>query len=264
MTKMEPARSVAVVLPAYNEEPNLARTVTTAQAYLAESMDDYRIVVVNDGSADGTGAVAARLAGADPEHLIVVTHPVNRGYGAAVRSGIAAALETDCAWIFLTDADGQFDLTEIGMLLGVAGEEDAALVTGWRTRRADPPIRRLNATLWSTASRLLLGLHVHDVDCAFKLVHRRVLAGMALEGEAAVISPELLAKAAHAGYRIREVPVSHFPREAGEQSGANLRVIVRSLVGLARLRLRLAAQPTGEPGVRARFAPRGHGHGAAD
>ncbi|HET9015550.1 MAG TPA: glycosyltransferase family 2 protein [Thermomicrobiaceae bacterium] len=256
---MEPARSVAVVLPAYNEEPNLARTVRGAQDYLSRAMDDYRVVVVDDGSADGTGTVAAALAATDPEHVIVVTHPVNRGYGAAVRSGIAAALATECPWIFLTDADGQFDLSEIGMLLGVAGEEQADLVTGWRTRRADSTIRRLNATLWSTASRLLLGLHVHDVDCAFKLVHRRVLAGMTLEGEAAVISPELLAKTAHAGYRIVEVPVSHFPREAGEQSGANLKVIVRSLFGLVRLRLSLVRAPAGAPGL-----PRRTARGSAD
>jgi len=257
---MEPAASVAVVLPAYNEAPNLARTVTTAQAYLARTMDDYRIIVVNDGSADRTGAIADELAAADPAHVVVVTHPVNRGYGAAVRSGIAEALRTDCPWIFLTDADGQFDLTEIGMLLGVAREQRVDLVTGWRTRRADPSIRRLNAYLWSGASRLLLGLPVHDVDCAFKLVHRRVLAAITLEGEAAVISPELLAKAAHAGFRIVEVPVSHFPREAGEQSGANLQVIVRSLVGLARLRVRLARQMPVESPRQRRIAR----HGSVD
>ena len=257
---MEPSPSVAVVLPAYNEEPNLTRTVTATRDYLARTMDDYQVVVVDDGSTDRTGAIAHELAAADPAHVIVVTHAVNRGYGAAVRSGLAAAMGTDCPWIFLTDADGQFDITELGMLLGVARERQADLVAGWRTRRADSSIRRLNAYLWSAASRLLLGLRVHDVDCAFKLIHRRVLAAITLEGEAAVISPELLAKAAHAGFRIVEVPVSHFPREAGEQSGANLRVIVRSLTGLVRLRAMVAREAAGEPAGRPRIVR----HGSAD
>jgi hypothetical protein len=100
-------------------------------------------------------------------------------------------------------------------------------------------LRRLNAHLWSGACRLLFGLPVHDVDCAFKLVRRRVFETVTLHGEAAVISPELLAKSARAGFQIVEVPVAHYPRLAGEQSGANLRVITRSLVGLAQLRLSL-------------------------
>ncbi len=235
--------SVCVVFPAYNEAGNLKAVVGNAQAFLSAAVADYRIIIVNDGSRDGTGEIVLELNRSDPAHVLVVTHEVNRGYGAAARSGLAAAQQSGCDWVVLLDADGQFDIRELAMLLDVAGDRGVDLVAGRRVRRADSGVRKLNAWLWSSASRLLLGIHVHDVDCAFKLINRRVLERVSLEGEAAVISPELLAKTARAGFTIAEVPVSHYPRQAGEQSGANLRVIARSLTGLLRLRLRLIETP---------------------
>ncbi len=239
--------SVSVVFPAYNEEDNLTEVVAKAQAFLAATVADYRIVIVNDGSADRTGEIALLLSRDDPLHVLVVTHEVNRGYGAAVCSGLAAAAKTGCDWVVLMDADGQFDIRELDLLLDIAGDRGIDLVAGHRIRRADPAVRKLNAWLWSTTSRLLLGIHVHDVDCAFKLINRRVLEAIDLHGEAAVVSPELLAKTVRAGFTIAEVPVSHYPRNAGEQSGANLRVITRSLVGLLRLRLELFETPARKP-----------------
>jgi len=240
--------SVSVVFPAYNEEENLERVVNDARRFLAETVADYRIVIVNDGSSDHTADVALLLSRADPVHVLVVTHEVNRGYGAAVRSGLTAAANTGADWVVLLDADGQFDIRELDLLLDIAGDRGIDLVAGHRIHRADSTVRKLNAWLWSTASRLLLGIRVHDVDCAFKLINRRVLETITLQGEAAVVSPELLAKTARAGFTIAEVPVSHFPRQAGEQSGANLRVIARSLIGLVRLRLQLLQpQPSHKP-----------------
>ncbi|MGA7672006.1 MAG: glycosyltransferase family 2 protein [Nitrolancea sp.] len=240
--------SVSVVFPAFNEEENLERVVNDARNFLTETVADYRIVVVNDGSTDRTADVAQLLSREDQAHMLVVTHEVNRGYGAAVRSGLSAAAQTGSDWVVLLDADGQFDIRELDLLLDIAGDRGIDLVAGHRTHRADSTVRKLNAWLWSTTSRLLLGIRVHDVDCAFKLINRRVLETITLQGEAAVVSPELLAKTARTGFTIAEVPVSHFPRQAGEQSGANLRVIARSLIGLVRLRLQLIQpQPSHKP-----------------
>ncbi|HEX3722805.1 MAG TPA: glycosyltransferase family 2 protein [Nitrolancea sp.] len=236
---MDSVRSVSIVFPAFNEENNLAPVILAAQSYLSQQAFDYRLIIVNDGSRDRTGVIAAQLARQNPAHLIVVTHESNRGYGAAVRSGFAAACQTGCDWVVLMDADGQFDIRELDLLLDVAGDRGIDLVAGKRVKRADSTLRRANAWLWSNTSRLLLGIRVHDVDCAFKLINRRVLETISLHGEAAVISPEILAKSARAGFTIAEVPVSHYPRHAGEQSGANLTVIVRSLVGLVQLRMQL-------------------------
>ncbi len=235
--------SVCVVFPAFNESDNLNAVVGNARDFLGAAAADYRIVIVNDGSGDRTGEIALALAHLDPRHVLVVTHEVNRGYGAAVRSGLTAATQTGCDWVVVLDADGQFDIRELAMLLDVAADRGIDLVAGRRVHRADSGQRKLNAWLWSGAARLLLGIHVHDVDCAFKLINRRVLESISLQGEAAVISPELLAKTARAGFAIAEVPVSHYRRRAGEQSGANLRVIARSLAGLLRLRLQLIEIP---------------------
>lgn len=240
--------SVSVVFPAYNEAENLASVVGNAQAFLANVVADHRIVIVNDGSSDTTADEAMLLSRADPTQILVVSHDVNRGYGAAVRSGLGAAVRTGCDWVVLMDADGQFDIRELELLLDVAGDRGIDLVAGHRIQRADSHLRKLNAWLWSGTSRLLLGIRVHDVDCAFKLIHRRVLETISLDGEAAVVSPELLAKTARAGFTIAEVPVSHYPRQAGEQSGANLKVIARSLVGLLRLRLQLINVHPSKPG----------------
>ena len=251
---MDSTRSVSIVFPAFNEENNLASVILAALSYLSQRALDYRLIMVNDGSSDRTGEIAAQLAQQDPEHLIVVTHAFNRGYGAAVRSGFAAACQTGCEWVVLMDADGQFDIRELDLLLDVAGDRGIDLVAGNRVKRADSAVRRLNAWLWSSTSRHLLGIQVHDIDCAFKLINRRVLETISLQGEAAVISPEILAKTARAGFVIAEVPVSHYPRHAGEQSGANLKVIARSLVGLVQLRLQLIGNHHPKEKPRARHA----------
>jgi len=224
---------VTVVLPAYREEANLAGTVEDMLGALADSGERPSVVIVNDGSDDGTGDVAEQLAARHPGRVHVVHHPVNRGYGAAVRTGISTALEgTDSAWLFLTDSDGQFRAAELPWFLAEAAAQRADAVIGYRPRRADPALRKLNAWLWTQASRLLLGVGARDVDCAYKLIDRRLLVGIELRGDAALISPELLMRLRERGARILQRPVAHFPRQHGEQTGAKLSVILTSLAGL--------------------------------
>jgi len=224
---------VTVVLPAYREEANLAGTVEDMLGTLDVSGERPSVVIVNDGSDDGTGQVADRLATQHPGRIHVVHHPVNRGYGAAVRTGISTALErTDSGWLFLTDSDGQFRAAQLPWFLAEAATERADAVIGYRPRRADPTLRKLNAWLWTQASRLLLGVGARDVDCAYKLIARWLLVGIELHGDAALISPELLMRLRERGARIVQRPVEHFPRQHGEQTGAKLSVILTSLAGL--------------------------------
>jgi glycosyltransferase involved in cell wall biosynthesis len=224
-----------VFLLAHNEEGNIEQVVEGFRAQLPKLTDDYEIIVVDDGSSDHTGQIAERMAASD-NHVRVVHHAVNRGYGAAVISGINAASKD---YVLLSDGDGQFDPAD-GALL-VAEIKDYDVVVGRRAHRADPMIRRLNGKAWSLLMRLLFGLRIRDVDCGFKLFRRELLSNLELEAEGAMITTELMAKLAGRGARITEVGVRHLPRVAGQQSGNSSRVIVRAFKELLALYWKLRA-----------------------
>ena len=231
---------VSIVMPAYREEANLATTVTDFLAVPESFGIPHCVVVVNDGSADRTGEIAEQLASRHPGRVVAVHHEVNRGYGPAVSTGIAAALALDHRWLFLTDSDGQFNAGQLPAFLDVARCERADAVVGFRLRRADPWYRAANSFLWTNACRVLLSTGVRDVDCSYKLIDRRFLEGMVLKGRGATISPELIAKLRARHARIVERPVDHFPRLHGEQTGAKPSVIVRSLAWLLVLSVEIA------------------------
>ncbi|MEU6859740.1 glycosyltransferase [Glycomyces sp. NPDC046736] len=225
---------VAVVMPAYREEANVAATVRDFLNVLVREGVPHAVIVVDDGSDDATGAIIARLAAVHPGRVIAVHHERNLGYGAAVRTGIEAALRrTGFREILLTDADCQFRAEDLVALRERKRVERADAVIGYRARRADPWRRRLNAKVWTILCKTLLRVPGRDVDCAYKLIDRSLLADVRLTGEAAAISPELLCRITSDGARIVEHPVGHYPREHGEQTGARLSVVLKSLVSLA-------------------------------
>jgi glycosyltransferase involved in cell wall biosynthesis len=224
---------VSAVMPAFNEGANLERAIGRLSAALRAQAPNFEIIVVDDGSRDQSQAVLERLM---PDHptLRVVRHAENRGYGAAVRSGFDAAR---LPWIFLIDADNQFDPAEIGLLLAQAAEAD--IVAGYRRHRRDPLLRRLNALAFFTLARIMLGPLARDVNCAFKLIRRDLLARMVLHAEGALINTEVLVLARQIQARIVEVPVHHYPRTAGKPTGANPRVILRAFAELFAFRAEL-------------------------
>ncbi len=214
--------SLSVVLPAYNESENIEKTVTHAVSYLKGTFRDYEVIVVNDGSIDGTPEIVERLATSNPR-IILVNHPKNLGYGSALRSGFERA---SLDYIFLMDSDGQFDISDIDRFIPFLESYD--VVVGYREKRADPFIRSLNARLYHLFIRLLFGLKLRDIDCAFKMFPRSVYRAVRpIESGGALFSAEFLVKLRQKGFTIREVPVRHFPRRFGRQTGANLKVIIR-------------------------------------
>jgi len=213
---------LSVFLPSHNEEANVERVVRGYLAVLPKFADDYEVIVVDDGSRDWTGEIADRLA-AEDSHVRVVHHPVNRGYGGAVTSGIRAA---KMPYVLLSDGDGQFDPSEIARLIAFVPEYD--VVVGRRVHRADHLIRKVNGLAWTLLVHLLLGVGIRDIDCGFKLFKREFLERIELHARGAMISTELMARLAGLGAKVREVEVTHLPRLAGEQSGASLKVVARA------------------------------------
>ncbi|MGH7933867.1 MAG: glycosyltransferase family 2 protein [Candidatus Binataceae bacterium] len=213
---------ITVFLPAHNEEANIERVANGFCAELPKLADSYEVVVVDDGSRDNTGEIADRMAAANPR-VKVIHHGVNRGYGAAVISGIRAASEP---YVLLADGDGQFDPADVVVLVARMPGYDA--VIGRRVRRADHLMRRINGKAWTMLARMLFGLKVSDMDCGFKLFRREILDGIELHANGALISTELLARLAGRGAKICEVDVNHLPRVAGEQTGNSPQVIIRA------------------------------------
>jgi len=224
--------SLSVFFPAYNEERNLKETVEMAIKVVKNIAVNWEVIIVNDGSNDKTKDIAQELKN-EEGRIKIVTHKKNKGYGEALKSGF---YNSKYAWIATTDADGQFDFSEIIKLIDKA-KKGYDVVIGFRINRQDSLIRKINGLGWTWLSNLILGINVHDVDCSFKLVKKEVIDKIShLEStRGGMISPELLAKAKKSGFKIAEVGVHHYPRIHGSQTGANIDVIIKSFVDLIKL-----------------------------
>jgi glycosyltransferase involved in cell wall biosynthesis len=228
--------SLSIVLPAYNEEANVASAVEQVSAVAQQLGMEYEIILVNDGSADRTGEIGRELMERVP-HFRLVEHYPNRGYGGSLKAGFAAATKDLIAFV---PADNQFDFGEIHLLLDAL--DGADIVSGYRAKREDHFVRKLNALGWNTLVRVLFGYLCHDIDCGFKLFRREVLDHVTIISDGAMIDTEFLAGARARGFRIAEVPVTHLPRVGGEATGANFKVIAKAFRDLARFRRRLSRE----------------------
>ena len=225
--------SISAVLPAYNEEENVAKAVRDTIAVLESLGSDYEVIVVDDGSKDKTSQVVRGLMSEFPR-LRLEPHPVNRGYGGALRTGFAAATKE---LVFLNASDNQFDPRELNKLLPLI--QDADIVNPYRANRQDPFVRKLNAAGWNMLMRIFFGYVARDIDCGFKLFRREVLDHVNLTTDAAFLDTEFLVGAKKRGFRIAETAVAHYPRAAGSQTGANPMVVIRAFLALFRYWLRL-------------------------
>lgn len=219
--------SLSFFFPAFNEEADVEPLIRQAQQVLPEVAHNWEIIPVNDGSTDGTGAIFSHFEAEDPEHVHPVHHEVNRGYGAAVISGFK---KSRFDYVFFTDGDRQFDLSELPLLIDAIDDGDMAI--GFRKNRRDPFGRKLNGFLWGMLVKMLFGIKARDVNCAFKLIKRTVMERVILSSKGAMVSTELLAKARKEGFRIAEIGVTHFPRTAGKQTGSNWHVITQAFLEL--------------------------------
>lgn len=203
--------SLSIVLPAYNEEANIERAVEKAIEAGSRLADPFEVIVVDDGSKDGTGAVVQALIRKDSAHIRLLTHKPNQGYGAALRTGFEHARYN---LVFFTDSDNQFDISEIEYFIPLMS--DYEMVTGFRVYRYDTVMRCILSWIYNRIVGVLFRLRVRDVDCAFKLMRREVVQQVTIQCENFFVNTELLAKARKWNFRIAEKGVRHYPRMAGE------------------------------------------------
>lgn len=222
MNKIRADISLSVVLPAHNEEENIETTVNGCVSYLENKVGTYEIIVVNDGSRDSTRQVVEKMSSSNPS-ILLINHEVNRGYGGALLSGFERASQD---FIFFMDSDGQFDINDLDRMLPSVSKSD--VIIGYREDRADSLVRSLNAWMYAEYVRFMFGLRVNDMDCAFKIFPTEAYHSVRpIVSGGAFFTAEFLIKLIKNGYRLKEFPVHHLPRKFGEQSGANIKVILR-------------------------------------
>jgi glycosyltransferase involved in cell wall biosynthesis len=227
--------AVSVFFPCYNDEASIASLVNIAVDTLDRiGVRDAEIIVVNDGSTDGSAKVLDDLAEQQPL-LRVVTHEHNRGYGGALLSGFAAAKKQ---WVFYTDGDGQFDPAELELLVRQASD-DVDVVQGWKLRRADGVLRAVIGRVYHRFVKFCFGLHIRDTDCDFRLIRNDALERITLVHTTGVICVELVRKLQDTGARFTEVGVHHYRRVYGTSEFFRVGAIVRTLWGLAGLWVQL-------------------------
>jgi dolichol-phosphate mannosyltransferase len=220
----------------YNEEANIERAVREASTAVQPLVAEHEIVVVDDGSRDGTREKLTGLADVFGDRLRVIRYDTNKGYGAALRGGFQAARGD---LVFYTDSDNQFDLRELAGFLPLMTEYDAVL--GYRIDRKDPWIRKFVSAGFNALSSLAFGIAVRDLNCSFKLFKRPQLQALPLSSSDFFIDTEMVARIHHGGWRYTQRGVSHFPRTAG-RSTVKPSDVPRTLASIARMWVRLRSE----------------------
>lgn len=222
---IEKLNELSVVFPCYNEEKNIPELIKTSMKVLPTVANKFEIILVNDGSKDKTSQIAHKYA--DSNSNIIVVDQQNKGYGGALKAGFKKA---KYEWVFFTDADLQFDLSEVRQL--VERSRYSSLVIGYRIKRAEGFKRQILASMLKVWNFVFLGfpLYIKDIDCAFKLIHRDVFRRIGeLSSDGAMMSTEFLLKSHAAGFRAVQVGVSHYARKIGNPTGNNFKVIFKAV-----------------------------------
>lgn len=221
---MKQLSSVSIFFPFWNEEKNIEKVVLAAVPVAKKIAKQWEILVIDDGSSDKTLEIAKTLGKKD-KNIRVIAHGKNRGYGAALKTGLTSAKYD---YVVFTDGDAQFDFSEVTHFVDKIDTAD--IVIGIREKRLDHPFRHILMNLLKIWDFMFFGFYFKDIDCGFKMFRKSAIRKiLPLRSEGAMITSEILAKAIRAKLKIREVEVHHYPRKAGDQSGGNLRVIVRAI-----------------------------------
>jgi glycosyltransferase involved in cell wall biosynthesis len=227
--------SLSVFFPAYNDAPSLPALIRKTFAVLERHVSGYEVIVVNDGSRDNTGEVLEELRREFGPRMRVVTHPRNRGYGGALRTGFASATKE---FVFYTDGDGQYDVGELPRLLEAASP-GTGLVNGYKLERNDPAHRVWIGTVYNLCARLLFQIRIRDIDCDYRLIRRTLLDEIHLTSTSGTICVELVRKLELSGCEVKEIGIHHYPRLYGNSQFFRVRSLAVTFYQLLRLWIRL-------------------------
>ena len=225
---------LSIFFPAYNDGGTIASLVILAVQIAGRLTPDFEVIVVNDGSTDATRDIVDDLVRTYP-NVRGIHHQQNRGYGAALRTGFAAATKDLIAY---TDGDAQYDPAELPMLWNRLTPE-ADMVTGYKISRSDPWHRVVIGRIYHHTVKFLFRLRVRDVDCDFRLMRREIFDRVKLEKDTGVICLEMMRKIQDAGFRVVEVPVHHYHRLHGRSQFFNFRRVFWTGVDVLKLWLTL-------------------------
>src|ERR1043166_7573297 len=216
--------SISIFFPAFNDEPTIGELVRNALAILPTFTDDYEVLVINDGSTDGTAAVVNELSRRDA-HVRPIHHQANRGYGGALQSGFENATKE---FVFYTDGDGQYDVRELARLLPLM-KPGVDVVNGYKSKRADSLHRVIIGKIYNRTARLLFRLPIRDVDCDFRLIRRKALQSIGKISTSGAACLEMIRKLKANGAVFAEIEVSHYPRLHGHSQFFTFSSLMRTL-----------------------------------
>jgi glycosyltransferase involved in cell wall biosynthesis len=220
--------SVTVFFPVYNDEATVRLVTEKALAVCAQLTDAYEVIIVDDGSPDASGEIADELA-CEHAQVRAVHHPTNRGYGAAVRTGLA---ESRHEWICFTDGDDEYDLRDLRKLWRLRHRYD--LIITFRYARRYSGLRILVSRVYNVVLRQLFYTRYRDVSTGLRLVRKQVVDELVLEATSPFIGAEIAIKAMLKGYRVGEMGIQTFPRQFGTGNSTSPHNIYRTITDMLR------------------------------
>jgi len=215
-------KELSVILPVHNEENNIRRVLNSILDFFNDVRIKFEIIVIDDGSYDGTSEIIDYF---ESRYSQISSYRCmkNEGYGAALTKGIYIS---KFSWILFIDADGQYKIQDITKLIPCIDKYDC--IIGRRKDRMDPFYRLLLGQTYNYIIQKLFHLEFKDINCGFKLFRKEIFDNVQVKCKGALFYGEILLKAKNNGWAIKEVEISHFPREKDVQKGAKLSVILKA------------------------------------